>query len=66
MSGSGSAFGSCQLPRNKPKSHEREQREEGLSLDSVTDIPPDCLVDSLDDAGSGMLLLHFLEASRLP
>lgn len=51
---------------NKPNSHEREQREEWLSLDSVTDIPPDCLVDSLDDAGSGIVLLHFLEASRLP
>ncbi|CAB1455787.1 unnamed protein product [Pleuronectes platessa] len=30
-------------------------------LDSLTDIPPDCLVDSLDDAGSGIVSLYFLE-----
>lgn len=52
------------LAVNKRGSHGRERREEFLSLDSVTDIPPDCLVDSLDDAGSGILLLHFLEAER--
>lgn len=64
VSGSVKGFGSRVLPVNKPNSHERERREEWLSLDSVTDIPPDCLVDSLDDAGSCIVLLHFLEAEH--
>lgn len=50
---------------NEAKSGEGERREGRRSLDCVTDIPPDCLVDSPDDAGSGILLLHFLEARRV-
>lgn len=49
---------------SKLNSHESERKEEWLSLDSVTDIPPDCLVDSLDDAGSGIVLLYFLEVEH--
>lgn len=40
------------------------KKKEWLCLDSLTDIPPDCLVDSLDDAGSGIVLLYFLEVER--
>lgn len=60
----GNAFGSRVLTANKPNSHERERREEWRSLESLIVIPPHCLVDSLDDAGSGIVLLHFLEEQR--
>lgn len=49
---------------SKLNSHESERKEEWLSLDSVTDIPPDCLVDSLDDAGSSIVLFYFLEVEH--
>ena len=61
ISSSVNTFGPSVLPVRKLNSHEIERKEEWLSLDSVTDIPPDCLVDSLDDAGSGIVLLYFLE-----
>lgn len=60
----GNPFGSRVLTVNKPNSHESERREEWQSLDTVIDIPLHCLVDSLDDAGSGIVLLHFLEEQR--
>lgn len=58
------AFGPSVLPVRKLNSHESERKEEWLCLDSLTDIPPNCLVDSLDDAGSGIVLLYFLEVER--
>lgn len=58
------AAGPSVLPVRKLNSHESERKEEWLSLDSVTDIPPDCLVDSLDDAGSGIVLLYFQEVEH--
>lgn len=64
MRSSVNAFGPRVLPVRKLNSHESERKEEWLSLDSVTDIPPDCLVDSLDDADSGIVLLYFLEVER--
>lgn len=51
------AFGPCVLPVRKLNSHGSERKEEWLCLDSLTDIPPDCLVDSLNDAGSSIVLL---------
>lgn len=58
------AFGASVPPVRKLNSHESERKEEWLCLDSLTDIPPDCLVDSLDDAGSGIVLLYFLEVEH--
>lgn len=58
------AFGPSVLPANKLSSRGSERMEEWLNLDSVTDLPPDCLVDSLDDADSGIVLFYFLEVEH--
>lgn len=57
------AFGPSVLPVRKLNSHGSERKEEWLCLDSLTDIPPDCLVDSLNDAGSSIVSLTSWKSS---
>lgn len=52
------------LPVRKLNSHSIERKEGWLCLDSLTDMLPDCLVDSVDDAGSGIVLFYFLEVEH--
>lgn len=52
------------LPVSKLNSHGSERKKEWLCLDSLTDIPPDCLVDSLDDAGYNIVLFYFQEVEH--